>query len=101
MKLKDVTHYDKFFKSNDKFNIHSNRFILFDKNGNMLNEWAVEKIPNYLDIEVLDVKKSGHQDYSCFVGFATTHIKLNISNVMLRSGNLKYGEVEEVGKKDK
>ena len=97
MKLRDVKHEEMFCgeKMVDNFNIHNNRFVLFDKSGRQLNGWAVEEIPNYLEIEVLETKKSGYQSYVYFVGFPTTHIKLDILNDDLCWGTLKFGEVEE------
>jgi len=83
------------------FNIHSNRFVLFDKTGRELNWAAIEKLPNYLDLEVIETKDSGFQSYVYFVGFATLHIKLNIlnDNLVCPFHPLKFGEVEIEGKR--
>ena len=98
MKLKDVEHEEMFFGEprKDKFNIHSNRFVLFDKLGRRINEYSVEEMPNYLELEVLEVAKSGYNSLVYFVGFPTTHIKLNILNdeIVCYWQNLKFGEVE-------
>lgn len=68
LKLKDIPH----------FNIHSNRFVLFDKNGRRLNEWQIEKhIKNYLELKVIEAKEGGYQDHTYFVGFKTMHLKLD------------------------
>jgi len=93
MKLKDVKH------KNDKFDIHSNRFVLFDKLGRRLNEWAVADLENYLDLEVLETTEGGYNNLVYFVGFPTTHIKLNICNdkLVMTFGDLKFGGVEEGG----
>ena len=91
MKLKEVKH------NGDLFTIYSNRFVLFDKNGNRLNSWAIKELPNYEEIEVLETKESGYQSYVYFVGFSTTHIKLNLFDPKLLDPfrTIRFGEVEE------
>lgn len=80
------------------FSIYSNRFVLFDKIGRTLNEWAIEKFPNYLDLEIIETKESGFQSYIYFVGFKTLHIKLDILNDGLLSPfQLNFGEVQIEG----
>lgn len=81
----------------DKFDIHNNRFVLFDNKERVLNCWAVKNLPDYLDLEVLEVKEGGYQSYTYFVGFATTHIKLNICNDKLldRFTRVNFGGIEE------
>lgn len=96
MKLKEVTHTENFCgaETTDSFNIHSNRFVVFDRDGYRINECYLEKIPNYLDLEVLETKESGYSSLVYFVGFPTTHIKLD-----LKAGKydilpgLKFGEI--------
>jgi len=97
MKLREVTHTEKFCgeETTDKFSIYNNRFILFDKLGRQLNEWRVADMPNYLNLKVIEVKNSGYQSGVYFVGFPTTHIKLDILDEKLLCGKLKFGEVEE------
>lgn len=89
LKLKDVEF------EGSKFNIHSNRFILFDKNGKEINEYQLHDMDDYLDLEVLETKESGYQDMTYFVGFKTLHIKLNIDGAkedILSPWNHKFGE---------
>lgn len=95
MKLREVKHTEKLF-GESAFDLHSNRFVLFDKDGNRINEWGLEKrYPNYLDLEVIKTAKSGYNSLAYFVGFPTTHIKLNIKdNDLLSSSKLKFGEEE-------
>lgn len=93
MKLRDVEH------KGEKFNIHCNRFVLFDRLGRRLNEWEVAKIENYLDINVLKIVEGGYNNIVYFVGFSTTHIKLDICNDKLLDNfrNLGFGGVETGG----
>lgn len=95
MKLKDV----KELTSGQPFNIHNNRFVLFDKNGNQLNCWAVEDtIPDYPELEVIETTESGYNNSQYFIGYPTTHIKLNIKandETLHPFSSIKYGEVEE------
>lgn len=98
MKLKDVTHEENWGgeKIVDKFNIHSNRFLLFDKLGRELNGWSIEKIPNYLELEVLETKRSGYSGYG--VGFPTTHIKLDfLEDHYLCFGSFRFGDYDTRG----
>ena len=98
MKLKDVTHEENWGskKMVDKFNINSNRFLLFDKLGRELNEWSIEKIPNYLELEVLETKRSGYSGYG--VGFPTTHIKLDfLDDNYLCFGSFCFGDYDTRG----
>lgn len=97
MELKDVKHYDEFFKKTLDFDISSNRFVLFDKNGIPLNYFSIKRIPNYLNLEVIEITKSGYTNYMYCVGFATTHIKLNLVDDSLKNASkLRFGEDEEV-----
>ena len=92
MKLKEVKHVENFLGEEviDDFNIHNNRFVLFDKMGRKLNECKIECLPNYLDLEVIEIKKSGYSSLAYFVGYPTTHIKLDIldDKLLVRSGSL-------------
>lgn len=101
MKLKEVTHTENFCgkETVDKFNIHNNRFVLFDKYGNRINEFMLAKVLNYQEIEVLEVKRSSYTSYVYFVGFPTTHIKLDFFNkdLLYPITSQKFGEAEEVG----
>lgn len=95
MKLKDVTHVEKWGEKKmvDKFDIHSNRFLLFDKLGRELNEWSIKRLPNYLELEVLETKKSGYSGYG--VGFPVTHIKLDfLDNSFVAFGNFHFGDYD-------
>lgn len=96
MKLKDVVHEEKFCGKmrKESFNIHSNRFVLFDKLGRKLNERQIEDMPNYLELDVLEVAKSGYNSSTYFVGFPTTHIKLDFLDYSFCWGTLRFGEVE-------
>jgi len=104
MKLKDITHGDM------KYNSKSSRFVIFDKDGDRIRTKkdilafkqiipkTIEDISWYLDIRVLEVKKSKYIDgYIPSIRFDTTHIKLNIRNkeLKLKRSKLKFGEVEE------
>lgn len=84
--LKDIKGFNVFFPSN--------RFVLFDKNGNELNGWEIAKLPNVLDLSVLETKESSYQSFVNFVGFKTLHIKLDIEDKNLLCGwsNLKFGQ---------
>lgn len=89
LKLRDVE-----FEGN-KFDIGSNRFVLFDKNEKEINEFQLADMENYLDLEVLETKESGYQDRTYFVGFKTLHIKLNIDGEkedILSLWSNKFGE---------
>ena len=98
MVLRDVTHTEYFCGEEEKseFSIYSNRFILFDKRGRKLNEFRVSELPNYLDLNVIETKRSGYKSMTYFVGFATTHIMLDICDDNLLSySKLRFGEEEE------
>ena len=84
--LKDIKGFNPYFPSN--------RFVLFDKNGNELNGWEIAKLPNVLDLSVLETKKSSYTSFAYFVGFETLHIKLDIEDKNLLCGwsNLKFGQ---------
>ena len=92
MKLKDVTHTesrgDK--KFTDLFSFHNNRFLLFDKLGNELNPYALEKLDDILDAEVLETRTSHYAGWG--VGFPTTHIKLDLfgNDNTFSSDNFRY-----------
>ena len=92
MKLREVKH------GAEKFNLYSNRFILFDKLGRRINEWQVAEIPNYLDLDVIKTVGSGFNSLIYFVGFPTTHIMLDILDDELVCDTLKFGEVETEGR---
>ena len=96
MKLKDVEHEEKFCGKTikEKFNIHSNRFVLFDKLGRKLNEYEIGDMPNYLELNVLEIAKSGYNSSTYFVGFPTTHIKIDFLNDDFCYGALRFGEVD-------
>ena len=89
--LKDIKGFDPHFPSN--------RFVLFDKNGNEINVFELNKLPNFLDINVLETKESSYTSLTYFVGFPTLHIKLDIDDKNLLCGwsNLKFGQ-EQVDK---
>lgn len=98
MKLKDVVHEEMFCGKEkiDKFDIYSNRFLLFDKLGRELNGWKIEELPDYLELEVLETKRSGYSGY--MVGFPTTHIRLDfLDNQYLCSGNFHFGDYDTRG----
>lgn len=90
MKLRDVIHKEEPF-DDERYSAWSNRFELFDKLGRNLNQFKIEKIPNYLDIDVLEVKEGGYIGYG--VGFPVTHIKLNFLNneYLGCCSSIKYG----------
>lgn len=93
MKLREVKHTEKFCgkMQTSKFDFHNNRFCLFDKYGNELNSFSMEKVPNVLDLEVLETKTSGYWGYG--VGFPVTHIRLNYTNEdIVCSWGIKFGE---------
>ena len=77
--LKDIKGFNVFFPSN--------RFVLFDKNGNKINAFELSKMSNVLDLNVLETNKT-------FVSFPTLHIKLDIEDKNLLCGwsNLKFGQ---------
>ena len=84
--LKDIKGFNLYFPNN--------RFVLFDKNGNEINVFALSKLPNALDLNVLETKESSFTSHSTFVSFPTLHIKLDIENKDLLCGwsNLKFGQ---------
>ena len=87
MKLKDIIFEDR------KFDINYNRFCLFDKNGEELNDYSLREYPNYLDLEVLETCESEYAAWG--IGFKTIHIKLNIEDEnLLRDGykSIKFGD---------
>lgn len=89
MKLKDVV-----FKGN-KFDFYSNRFYLFDCNGNKLNEFVLRKIDNILNTKVIETKECGYDNLMYFVGYAVLHIKLNIianEDIISNWEKIKFGE---------
>ena len=96
MKLKDVKHEEISFngeKAIYDFDIYNNRFYLFDKKGRELNIWAIKELPNYLDLKVLEIKRSKYNGYS--VGFPTTHIKLDfLDDECLSCTNFKFGDYD-------
>ena len=95
MKLKDVKHEEIFGSKKfiDKFNIHNNRFLLFDKLGRELNGWSIAKLPNYLELNVLETTESGYSGYG--VGFPTTHIKLDfLDDDYLSFGSFHFGDYD-------
>lgn len=92
MKLKEVTHTELWGgeEYTNKFSFYNNRFLLFDKNGNELNPYAMSNIPDVLEINVLETRKSGYSGWG--VGFPTTHIKLDFvgDEHTLAFGNFRY-----------
>ena len=84
--LKDIKGFNVFFPSN--------RFVLFDKNGNEINAFELSKLPNVLDLSILETKESSFTSHSTFVSFPTLHIKLDIEDKNLLCGwsKLKFGQ---------
>ena len=92
MKLKEVTHTETWGDKEytDSFSFSNNRFLLFDKNGNELNEWTMKNIEDVLEFNVLETRKSCYEGWG--VGFPTTHIKLDFvgNSHTLTNSNFKY-----------
>lgn len=95
MKLKNVKHKEILYgeKRVYNFSFFDNRFYLFDKLGRELNSFTMEKVPNILDIEVLEIKKSGYSGHG--VGFPTTHIKLDfLDYTKLNRSDFVFGDYD-------
>lgn len=95
MKLKDVKHEEIFCgkKTVEDFNFYSNRFYLFDKYGRELNSFSMRNVKDVLEINVIEIKKSGYCGYG--VGFPTTHIKLDfLDDNKLSFGNFRFGDCD-------
>lgn len=95
MKLKEVVHEEVLYgeKTIEKFNIISNRFLLFNKFDRELDKYSIARLPNYLELEVLEIKTSGYSGWG--VSFPTTHIKLDFPyNRYLFDDDFYFGDYD-------
>lgn len=98
MRLKEVSQKENLF-GEEKFNIHSNRFRLFDMYERPLNETALDKDCDIGEIQVLETIVVSYFNRAYFVGYPMTHVKLEIDGwrYLDKYCNAKYGKSEEGG----
>lgn len=75
MKLNEIKLYDSLLGENEYFNIHTNRFRLFTKEGVEISIRSINGF-NFAEIDVIDTVISDYWGYC--VGFAVLHIKVDL-----------------------